>query len=220
MSQNLQCPALRKHLSYRLRLSFTQGLLIGQLSVVLLLGAFIKFFIFGEASSPQSQSRGLGSGASLRNRSAFHNRSLRKKPSTSNILRPVPSSSTSTESILRKTYYSTSPNNISTSMKHGRARANHSTHQPESLDWFNVLLAQTIAQYRQTAYLVKDSPTASILASLTAALNSTDKKPSFIDEIKVTDISLGEEFPIFSNCRVIPVEDGASDDGRLQALMD
>ena len=33
-------------------LSFTQGLLIGQLSVVLLIGAFIKFFIFGEASSP------------------------------------------------------------------------------------------------------------------------------------------------------------------------
>lgn len=68
--------------------------------------------------------------------------------------------------------------------------------------------------------MLKDSPTASILASLTAALNSTDKKPSFIDEIKVTDISLGEEFPIFSNCRVIPVEDGASDGGRLQALMD
>ncbi|KAI5290894.1 ERMES complex subunit mmm1 [Ascosphaera aggregata] len=197
-------------------LSFTQGLLLGQLSVVLLLGAFIKFFIFGEASPPQS--RGLGNGASLRNRSVFHNRLLRKRPSTSNILRPVPSSATSTESILLKTYYSTSPNNIST--KRGRTRVNHSTHQPESLDWFNVLLAQTIAQYRQTAFLLRNSPTASILASLTAALNSPEKKPSFIDEIKVTDISLGEEFPIFSNCRVIPVEDGASDGGRLQALMD
>jgi maintenance of morphology protein 1 len=36
----------------------------------------------------------------------------------------------------------------------------------------------------------------------------------------VTDISLGEEFPIFSNCRVIAVDDPTSDGGRLQALMD
>jgi maintenance of morphology protein 1 len=96
----------------------------------------------------------------------------------------------------------------------------HSTHQPESLDWFNVLIAQTIAQYRQTAYLLKDSPTGSILDSLSAALNNPEKKPSFIDTIKVTDISLGEEFPIFSNCRVIAVDDPNSDGGRLQALMD
>ncbi len=32
-------------------LSFTQGLLLGQLSVVVLIGAFIKFFIFGDAPS-------------------------------------------------------------------------------------------------------------------------------------------------------------------------
>lgn len=96
----------------------------------------------------------------------------------------------------------------------------HSSHQPESLDWFNVLIAQTIAQYRQTAYILKDSPTSSILDSLTATLNNPEKKPSFIDKITVTDISLGEEFPIFSNCRVIAVDDPNSDGGRLQALMD
>jgi maintenance of morphology protein 1 len=96
----------------------------------------------------------------------------------------------------------------------------HSTHQPESLDWFNVLIAQTIAQYRQTAYLLKDSPTSSILDSLSAALNNPEKKPSFLDTIKVTDISIGEEFPIFSNCRVIAVDDATSEGGRLQALMD
>lgn len=96
----------------------------------------------------------------------------------------------------------------------------HSSHQPESLDWFNVLIAQTIAQYRQTAYVLKDSPTASILSSLTAAMNNPEKKPSFIDKITVTDISLGEEFPIFSNCRIIAVDDPISDGGRLQALLD
>ncbi|OJD16717.1 hypothetical protein AJ78_03142 [Emergomyces pasteurianus Ep9510] len=206
-------------------LSFTQGLLVGQLSVVLLIGAFIKFFIFGEASPPPSRS-GLSNRTSTHRRSYSINaisadsspRSLREKPSTSNILRPVPSSSTNTRSILRKTYYSATPTNPTS--KHGRSRLHHSSHQPESLDWFNVLIAQTIAQYRQTAYILKDSPTSSILASLSEALNNPDKKPSFIDSIKVTDISLGEEFPIFSNCRVIAVEDPNSDGGRLQALMD
>ncbi|EEA18919.1 ERMES complex subunit mmm1 [Talaromyces marneffei ATCC 18224] len=214
-------------------LSFTQGFLLGQLSVVLLIGAFIKFFIFGEAPAPPS--RGLASRTASHHRSYSINqgdnnvsnnntsggspRTLCEKPSTSNVLRPVPSSATNTRSILRKTYYNAIPTQFSHT-KQGRHRIQHSTHQPESLDWFNVLIAQTIAQYRQTAYLLKDSPTSSILDSLSAAINDPQKKPSFIDTIKVTDISLGEEFPIFSNCRVIVVDDPNSDGGRLQALMD
>ncbi|KAJ5669283.1 hypothetical protein N7462_010353 [Penicillium macrosclerotiorum] len=203
-------------------LSFTQGFLLGQLSVVLLIGAFIKFFIFGEAPPPPS--RGLSNRTSHRRYSSVYNppqdtqKTLREKPSTSNVLRPVPASSTNTRSILRKTYYSAIPTNPSS--KHGRHRMHHSSHQPESLDWFNVLIAQTIAQYRQTAYILKDSPTSSILSSLTAAMNNPEKKPSFIDKITVTDISLGEEFPIFSNCRIIAVDDPNSDGGRLQALLD
>ncbi|KAJ5719660.1 hypothetical protein N7493_007238 [Penicillium malachiteum] len=195
-------------------LSFTQGFLLGQLSVVLLIGAFIKFFIFGEAPPPPS--RGLSNRTSHRRYSSVYQppqdgqKTLREKPSTSNVLRPVPASSTNTRSILRKTYYSAIPTNPS---KHGRHRMHHSSHQPESLDWFNVLIAQTIAQYRQTAYVLKDSPTSSILSSLTAAMNNPEKKPSFIDKITVTDISLGEEFPIFSNCRIIAVDDPLSDGG-------
>ncbi|KAL2217175.1 maintenance of mitochondrial morphology protein 1 [Thermoascus aurantiacus ATCC 26904] len=217
--QQCEAPPPAPYAPVQSSLSFTQGLLVGQLSVVLLIGAFIKFFIFGEP--PPSSSRGPN-----RRSSSLHNigtgdgssRSLREKPSNSNVLRPVPSSSTNTRSILRKTYYSTIPTNPSS--KHGRNRMHHSSHQPESLDWFNVLVAQTIAQYRQTAYILKDSPTSSILDSLTATLNNPEKKPSFIDKITVTDISLGEEFPIFSNCRVIAVDDPNSDGGRLQALMD
>lgn len=102
------------------------------------------------------------------------------------------------------------------------------SHQPESLDWFNVLIAQTIAQFRSDAQ--HDD---AILTSLTKALNGTSR-PDFLDEIKITELSLGEDFPIFSNCRVIPVdEDGMSaaprgegpggvprEHGRLQARMD
>jgi maintenance of morphology protein 1 len=127
----------------------------------------------------------------------------------SSVLRNPPPLTTTT--ILSKTYY------------------NVDSHQPESLDWFNVLIAQTIAQFRSDAQ--HDD---AILTSLTKALNGSSR-PDFLDEIKVTELSLGEDFPIFSNCRVIPVdEDGLSsgtgkggeggsagrEHGRLQARMD
>lgn len=66
-----------------------------------------------------------------------------------------------------------------------------------------MLVAQTIAQFRSDAQ--HDD---AILGSLTKALNSPSR-PDFLDEIRVTELNLGEEFPIFSNCRIIPVdEDG------------
>ncbi|KAI7619056.1 hypothetical protein KC319_g19012, partial [Hortaea werneckii] len=63
--------------------------------------------------------------------------------------------------------------------------------------------------------------------SLTALLNGPSK-PDFLDEIRVTEISLGDEFPIFSNCRVIPVDEhgtpikalSGNRGERLQARMD
>lgn len=67
------------------------------------------------------------------------------------------------------------------------------------------------------------SSTPAVLSTLVAALNAPDKRPSFVDRINVTEISLGEEYPIFSNCRVIEIEDENAlphTGGRLQALMD
>ena len=141
-------------------------------------------------------------------RQAAQQPTLNKKKSS--ILRSGPPTLT-IGSILDKTYYKVD------------------SHQPESLDWFNVLVAQTIAQFRSDAQ--HDD---AILTSLTKALNGTSR-PDFVDEIRVTELTLGEDFPIFSNCRIIPVdEDGvklksgadfdanmASRDGaRLQARMD
>ena len=173
---------------------------------MILIGAFIKFFIFGDPPSPETTaaSRVLA----RRNRALDHRRSisinsasltpkkLKTQRSSSNVLRNPPRLTTST--ILSKTYY------------------NVNSHQPESLDWFNVLIAQTIAQFRNDA---QDDD--AILTSLTNVLNGPHK-PDFLSSIKVTEISLGEDFPIFSNCRVHPVEDDASgpEGGRLQARMD
>jgi maintenance of morphology protein 1 len=88
-----------------------------------------------------------------------------------------------------------------------------------------VLIAQTIAQLREDAR--QDN---AVLTSLTEMLNS-GSKPDWIGEIRVSEIALGDEFPIFSNCRVMPAEDGfavggssggglGSEEARLQARMD
>ena len=183
-------------------LTFTQGLIVGQLSVILLFVVFVKFLIFGD--TPSSDVTATIRAAERRSRTLAHKRSLlsvreaQKDPNSpevplqpslnkkkSAILRGLPAAQASIGAILSKTYYRVD------------------SHQPESLDWFNVLIAQTIAQFRSDAQ--HDD---AILTSLTRALNSPSR-PDFVDEIKVTELSLGEDFPIFSNCRIIPVdEDG------------
>ncbi|KAL8710530.1 MAG: hypothetical protein Q9220_004963 [cf. Caloplaca sp. 1 TL-2023] len=186
--------------------SQAKGILLGQLSVVIFIGAFIKFFIFGEAPSPETtaSTRALA----RRNRDDGHKRSfsINSSPSvanrsdirhpSSNILRHPPR--LTTPIILAKTYY------------------NVNAHQPESLDWFNVLIAQTIAQFRTDAH--QDE---AILTSVTEMLNGP-QRPDWLTTVKITEINLGEDFPILSNCRVHPVDDGVTgpEEARLQARMD
>lgn len=106
-----------------------------------------------------------------------------------------------------------------------------SSHAPESLDWFNVLVAQIITQLRFDA---KANNNQNLLNSLDAAFNS--KRPDFIDRINVTEINLGDDYPILSNCKIThkgtgPAGSGAAtgnnlpnsaeyDDSRLEAQMD
>ncbi|KAF2158223.1 hypothetical protein K461DRAFT_251519 [Myriangium duriaei CBS 260.36] len=171
--------------------SFAQGFLLGQFTLAVILFFFIKFFLFGD--SPSADTRAAVRAAARRQRTLSHSNTLRKKRSFATLgARHVPAVGSSapnaltTDKILDKTYY------------------NVDGHQPESLDWFNVLIAQTIAQLRADA-LDDDA----VLTSLTRVLNGP-QKPDFLADIKVTEISLGEEFPIFSNCRVIPVDEDGS----------
>ncbi|KAF2866538.1 hypothetical protein BDV95DRAFT_631693 [Massariosphaeria phaeospora] len=196
-------------------LSFTQGFLVGQLSIALLIFCFIKFFIFGEPPSADERALHLASlrrARTLAHQNSLHHRTrshpstnpLHHKQSRSTIRDPASNSGPSIATILAKTYY------------------NVKGHQPESLDWFNVLIAQTIAQLRADA-----RHDGAVLTSLNEVLNS-GVKPDWIGEIRVSEIALGDEFPIFSNCRVMPAEEGfggsgtsaGSEEGRLQARMD
>ncbi|KAF2005516.1 hypothetical protein P154DRAFT_616312 [Amniculicola lignicola CBS 123094] len=199
-------------------LSFTQGFLLGQLSIALLIFFFIKFFIFGEP--PSADDRALHLSSLRRSRTLAHQRS------SLHLARPRSSSSNanalhhkSSRSIIRPGGFETGGMSIGTILS--KTYYNVKGHQPESLDWFNVLIAQTIAQIREDAR--QDN---AILTSLTDVLNG-GVKPDWVGEIRVTEIALGDEFPIFSNCRVMPAEEGGwgwekggDEAGRLQARMD
>lgn len=198
-------------------LSFTQGFLLGQLSIALLIFFFIKFFIFGEP--PSADDRAIHLNSLRRARTLAHQQSIKqlrtRSNSTSLSLRHKDS-----RSIIRKGEESRGGPSIATIL--AKTYYNVKGHQPESLDWFNVLIAQTLAQLRADAR--QDD---AILTSLTEVLNS-GSRPDWIGAIKITEIALGDEFPIFSNCRVMPAEDGfwygpnhsVAEEGRLQARMD
>jgi maintenance of morphology protein 1 len=121
------------------------------------------------------------------NNSNHRSRSLRKKQSSLAVLGKSPQLTPT--AILDKTYY------------------NVRSHLPESVDWFNVLFAQTLAQLRHDA-----EHDDAILASLNSVFNGP-LKPGFLADVTITELSLGENFPIFSNCRVIPVDDDGEDGG-------
>jgi maintenance of morphology protein 1 len=198
-------------------LSFTQGFLLGQLSIALLIFFFIKFFIFGEP--PSADDRSLHLNSLRRARTLAHQQSIKQLRTRSNSI-SLSLRHKDSRSIIRKGEETRGGPSIATIL--AKTYYNVKGHQPESLDWFNVLIAQTLAQLRADAR--QDD---AILGSLTDILNS-GSKPDWIGEIKVNEIALGDEFPIFSNCRVMPAEDGfwygpgttGTEEGRLQARMD
>ncbi|ODV93243.1 hypothetical protein PACTADRAFT_51859 [Pachysolen tannophilus NRRL Y-2460] len=174
--------------------SFTQGLLLGQFSVIFIIAIFIKFFVFSEGTSTRLTTSNIPP--------IINKKSKTKTFITSNELdanlAAIDGNRDSefdslTSSILEKTYY------------------NVETHQPESLDWFNVLIAQTISQFREEA-LNNDN----IYHSLTESLSKAPL-PDYLDKIRVTEIDIGNDFPIFSNCRIKRSPDHG---GRLEAKID
>ncbi|ODV84880.1 hypothetical protein CANARDRAFT_186107, partial [[Candida] arabinofermentans NRRL YB-2248] len=153
--------------------SFTQGLIIGQVSVIFLMVIFIKFFIFSE-SAPKTPTK------STLSKNPTHRHNNQSDNNNTSII----------SSILEKTYYDVK------------------THTPESLDWFNVLIAQMISQFRNEA-LTNDN----IYYSLTEAFQSSII-PDYLDKITISEINIGDDYPIFSNCRI------KNNEGRLEAKID
>ncbi|PRT56024.1 Maintenance of mitochondrial morphology protein 1 [Wickerhamiella sorbophila] len=151
--------------------SFAIGLLVGQMSVLVVLALLIRFFIF--ADSPGI--KGMPSS---------------EPPVEETITEPL-----AVDSILEQTYYDVD------------------NHAAESMDWVTVLLALVISSMRQQA-MAQDN----LLRMLNRILAS-DKIPSFVDTIRVNELSLGADFPLLNNCRVYRTANSEFSNG-LEAQFD
>ncbi|CAI5759579.1 unnamed protein product [Candida verbasci] len=173
--------------------SFTQGLIIGQLSVILIITIFIKFFVFADANSISNSIEKDTSNIIVK-----REKDKIKPNNEEDVLNDeelkIQQNKLKIQSILEKCYYDVH------------------NHSPESLDWFNVLVAQTMSQLRTEA-LLSDN----IYHSLNNFLEST-AMPDFMDKINITEIDIGDDFPIFSNCRIKHSKDKS--EGRLEAKID
>lgn len=171
--------------------SFTQGLIVGQMSVIVVIAIFIKFFVFAESThttSTASSSSKVASGIIVKREK--HSSDISGEDDE---VDPAQSARAKLSQILEKTYYDVD------------------NHAPETLDWFNVLIAQTISQLRTEALLLDN-----IYHSLNEFLSLLDM-PDYIDTVRTTEIDIGDDFPIFSNCRIKHSKDGT---GRLEAKID
>lgn len=157
--------------------SFNRGFIMGQLSVLVVIVLFIKFFIFSEAAPVNAHPK-----RPLMTKLSHLTR--RKNGKGDQDREGI------NESILENTYYDVK------------------NHPSESMDWFNVLLAQLVFQVRREA-LFKDN----IYHSLDTALNSSSAA-SYTSHINITEINIGDDYPIFSNCRVV------DNNGRLEVKLD
>lgn len=215
LAPTIQSPPVRYNASSTAWI-FTQGLVIGQLSVIVFIIAFIRFFVFTEAAPTQARPITSKNKVSI----------IKAKSKDGLGLPSTPLSRISTDSngdTVNSADDINHQNEVSRALGSDNSRLNFNktlksilektyydvkTHQPESLDWFNVLIAQIISQARLEA--LNDG---NIYESLNKALNSPPVLQYF-DAIKITEINIGDDYPIFSNCRV------KNNEGRLEAKID
>ena len=174
---------------------FLQGFVLGQVTVFLVFIFFIKFFIFSDAKTPDPKSHSDSILTKLTNST-----SIIKLGGKERLITETPEEEIDMQKqlymLLEKTHY------------------NVDTHKPESLDWFNVLIAQAIQQLRLEA-LLKDN----IVHSLNDFIDRKSKDvPDFIRYIKVKELDIGDNFPIFSNCKIQYSPN--SSNKRLEATID
>ncbi|BGP21226.1 mitochondrial outer membrane protein Mmm1 [Rhodotorula toruloides] len=196
--------------SSRPMFTFTQGILLGQASMILLAVLFLKHVVFEDPNAAKKErerrkrAAGLTGGASETDgeTSGLEDGARRKRdrkgkgkasPLTGD---PPPTPAPSAASLLASLSYDLS------------------SHAPESLDWLNILLAQLISSYRSLAanhpgggarHLVEESLNR---RSRFGAAEGDDDGGSRgmigLDYIEVDEVELGEGFPALTDARVRP----------------
>ncbi|KAK4701847.1 hypothetical protein P7C70_g4382, partial [Phenoliferia sp. Uapishka_3] len=173
--------------------SFTQGVLLGQASFVVLAVLFLKYVVFEDPHIARQQTK---SKSDLRGKAKRH-----KSQASVAAVSPIPA-------ILSQLAYDLP------------------THPPETLDWLNVLLAQTLVAYRT---LVSNSTAGNggakglmeeMLNRKGSAEGEAGDQPGLvgIDAIVVADVEVGDKFPVLSSARVRP--SGESGGVRVEVDLD
>ena len=173
--------------------SFVKGLLLGQLSFILLALVILRYLLFDTRSTipvPIPNKINANRLYALKKRLFGHAQS---KPYSEHALHPVDQTILSGLPSAHRLFSSLNLAHPSSTQPSSTPSAT-----PESCDWFNLLLAQLIHSLRSSA--VHNSR---ILHLLSYFLNSPSRKPSYIADILLTDLQLGSAFPIFSHPRIL-----------------
>ncbi|KAH9825099.1 hypothetical protein DFH28DRAFT_1016521 [Melampsora americana] len=190
-----------------MRLTFTQGVLVGQLSLIIVVILFVRYVIFEDPEASRTNRRHKATDQFVYFKI--------QKPRRSSIV----SSRRNRPSLADRTAKPLVPDVLS------KLSYDLSTHPPETADWLNVLVAQAIVAYRSLVHgeLDEDCPSSSrggkAKSMVEEALNSVrDGEPGFvsIDYITVTEVDFGDQFPLCTNARVRP----ADETGRMRIEVD
>ncbi|KAJ1033805.1 hypothetical protein NDA16_000015 [Ustilago loliicola] len=216
------------------RWTFTQGLIVGQISMVVIALLLIRYVIFEDSATALEKERLMRLKISER-RSKRHAKALLQGARRATTA----SAPSSTTNPLRKSNRISSDTRASTFANIlDKTAYDISSHLPESADWLNVMFAQAIAGYREDVLAGGVSPhppsyhASPRHGSPAIHFASSDIDPpahlepekertardlmeeilnrassSFLDPIRVTEADFGDAYPIFTNARVRPADD-------------
>lgn len=196
--------------------SFTQGFIIGQISIIILFLLFLKYFIFADDTNETRRNPPVA--RSLNSDTASTD--VKMKKITEQLTNSVISFSTILKrggeevktltidnGMLKNSNNSENEKMSQIDLVLEKTSYNVKEHEPESLDWFNVLVAQIIEQFREEAVNKNN-----IINSLNKFLDTNSiNLPDYLDTIKINELDIGDNYPIFSNCRI------ENEKGKLEA---
>ncbi|SPC62897.1 related to MMM1 - required for mitochondrial shape and structure [Ustilago sp. UG-2017b] len=216
------------------RWTFTQGLIVGQISMVIIALLLIRYVVFEDSATALEKERLMRLKLSER-RSKRHAKALlqgARRATTASAPYSFTNPLRKSNRISSDTRASTFANILD------KTAYDISSHLPESTDWLNVMFAQAIAGYREDVLAGGVSPhppshhasprhgSPAIHFGSNDIVHPAEIEPekertardlmeeilnrassSFLDPIRVTEADFGDAYPIFTNARVRPADD-------------
>ncbi|KAJ1680421.1 ERMES complex subunit mmm1 [Spiromyces aspiralis] len=195
--------SLLVHLSYAIRsaipavhLTFAQGFILGQLSMLILVMTVLRYLLFEAVVSPSTSETPADKGqdkgqAAMGKRASWPQRLGSALATPSSKLQHGPSAPFSFFRWRRPKYI---PDHVQEELESIRSDVLRCTgyelsrQAPESCNWLTVFLAQLLAKFRS------DAEKKNILVKVISEALNSDVKPALVDSIRITQFSLGSDF--------------------------